>query len=138
MNSRFASTAAAQTQEVCSFTALPNKLSPSVRRPTVPLFPADVLYGREGDTNFEEIWLCSRQARHRNKALRLFGGFEALHLSFTSSKRPMRVFRSIVGAQSLLVQAREANCAKRGSVGPQFVGDDHRRRKGLMSGRFLD
>jgi hypothetical protein len=32
-----------QTQEVCSFTALPNKLSPSVRRPTVPLFPADVL-----------------------------------------------------------------------------------------------
>jgi hypothetical protein len=43
MKSRFASTAAAQTQEDCSFTASPNKLSPSVRRPTVPLFSADVL-----------------------------------------------------------------------------------------------
>src|ERR1019366_7262293 len=43
MNSRFASTAAAQTQEDCSFTASPNKLSPSVRRPTFPLFSADVL-----------------------------------------------------------------------------------------------
>jgi hypothetical protein len=33
----------AQTRGDCSYTALPNKLSPSVRRPTVPWFPADVL-----------------------------------------------------------------------------------------------
>jgi hypothetical protein len=51
-----------------------------------------------------------------NKALSRFDWFEALHLSFTSSKRLMRILRSIVGAQSLLMQARVANFAKRRSV----------------------
>jgi hypothetical protein len=73
-----------------------------------------------------------------NKALSRFGGFEALHRSFASSKRPMRVLRSIVGAKALLVQSREADFTKRGSVGPQFVGDDRRRRKGMTSEQFPD
>ena len=48
----------------------------------------------------------------------------------------MRVLRSIVGAQSLLVQTREANFAKRRSVGPEFVGDDYRRNEALTSKQF--
>jgi hypothetical protein len=71
-----------------------------------------------------------------NKALSRFGEFEALHRSFASSKRPMQVLRSIVGAKALLVQPGEANFTKRGSVGPQFVGDDRRRRKGMTSEQF--
>jgi len=45
----------------------------------------------------------------------------------------MRIFDSIVGAQPLLVQSREANFAKRRSVGSQFVGDDNRRNEALPS-----
>jgi hypothetical protein len=62
-----------------------------------------------------------------NKAL------EALHFSFASSKRLMRILRAIVGAQSLLMQTREANFAKCRSVGSQFVGDDYRRNEALTS-----
>jgi hypothetical protein len=47
-----------------------------------------------------------------------------LHLSFTSSKRPMRIFGAIVGAQSLLMQSRETNFAERRAVGSQLVGGD--------------
>jgi len=54
-----------------------------------------------------------------------------LHLSFASSNRLMRILRSIVGTQSLLVQSREANFAKRRSVGSEFVGDDYRRNEAL-------
>lgn len=59
--------------------------------------------------------------------------FKALHLSFASSKRLMRILRSIVGTQSLLVQSREANFAKRRSVGSEFVGDDNLRNEALTS-----
>jgi hypothetical protein len=38
---------------------------------------------------------------NRNEALSGFGRFEALHLSFSSSNRLMRVFRTVVGTQSL-------------------------------------
>jgi hypothetical protein len=72
----------------------------------------------------------------RNKALSRFGWFEALHLSFTSSKRLMRIFDSIGGAQSLLMQTRVANFAKRRSVGSQFVGDDNHRNEALPSKQF--
>jgi hypothetical protein len=71
-----------------------------------------------------------------SKALSRFGGFEALHFSFTSSKRLMRILRAIVGAQSLLMQTREANFAKCRSVGSQFVGDDNRRNEALTSKEF--
>ena len=37
------------------FEMLSNKLSPSVRHPTVQLFPADGYQGREGDTHFREL-----------------------------------------------------------------------------------
>ena len=47
------------------------------------------------------------------------------------SKRLMRIFDSIVGAQSLLMQTRVANFAKRRSVGSQFVGDYNRRNEAL-------
>ena len=53
----------------------------------------------------------------RNKALSRFGGFEALHFSFASSKRLVRILRAIVGAQSLIMQTREANFAERSAVG---------------------
>jgi hypothetical protein len=59
-----------------------------------------------------------------------------LHFSFSSSKRLMRVLRAIVGAQSLLMQSREANFAKRRAVGSQFVGDYHRRNKALAAKQF--
>jgi hypothetical protein len=71
-----------------------------------------------------------------NKALSRFGSFETLHFSFASPERLMRVLSSIVGAQSLLVQTREANFAKRRSIGPEFVGDDYRRNEALTSKRF--
>jgi len=45
----------------------------------------------------------------------------------------MRILRSIVGTQSLLVQTREANFAKRRYVRSQFVGDDYRRNEALTS-----
>jgi hypothetical protein len=61
---------------------------------------------------------------------------ETLHVSFASSKRLMRILRSIVGTQSLLVQSREANFAKRRSVGSEFVGDDYRRSEALTSKQF--
>ena len=48
----------------------------------------------------------------------------------------MRVLRSIIGAQSLLVQSREANFAKRRSIGSEFVGDDSRRNEALPSKQF--
>jgi hypothetical protein len=61
---------------------------------------------------------------------------ETLHLSFASSNRLMRILRSIVGTQSLLVQSREANFAKRRSVGSEFVGDDYRRNEALTPKQF--
>src|ERR1700674_3250087 len=48
----------------------------------------------------------------------------------------MRILRSIVGTLSLLVQSREANFAKRRSVGSEFVGDDYRRNEALTSKQF--
>jgi hypothetical protein len=48
----------------------------------------------------------------------------------------MRILRSIVGTQSLLVQSREANFAKRRSVGSEFVGDDYRWNEALTSKQF--
>src|ERR1700732_3155480 len=59
-----------------------------------------------------------------NKTLSRLDCFETLHLSFASSKRLMRILRSIVGTQSLLVQSREANFAKRRSVGSEFLGNE--------------
>src|SRR5580700_8908509 len=48
----------------------------------------------------------------------------------------MRILRSIVGTQSLLVQSREANFAKRRSVGSEFVGDDYRRNEARRRSNF--
>src|ERR1700720_1578156 len=48
----------------------------------------------------------------------------------------MRILRSIVGAQSSLVQSREANFAKRRSVRSQFVGDNYRWNEALTSKQF--
>ena len=48
----------------------------------------------------------------------------------------MRILRSIVGTQSLLVQSREANFAKRRSVRSQFVGDNYRWNEALTSKQF--
>src|ERR1700730_8955402 len=71
-----------------------------------------------------------------NKTLSRLDCFETLHLSFASSKRLMRILRSIVGTQSLLVQSRKTNFAKRRSVGSEFVGDDYRRNEALTSKQF--
>src|SRR5262245_10552581 len=48
----------------------------------------------------------------------------------------MRVLRTIVGTQSLVVQSREAKFAKRRSVRSQFVSDDNRRDKALAEKKF--
>src|ERR1700688_3334877 len=48
----------------------------------------------------------------------------------------MRILRSLGGTQSLLVQSREANFAKRRSVGSEFVGDDYLRNEVLTSKQF--
>ncbi len=48
----------------------------------------------------------------------------------------MRILRSIVGTQSLLVQSREANFAKRRPVGSEFVGDDSLGNEALTSKQF--
>jgi hypothetical protein len=53
---------------------------------------------------------------NRNEALSGFGRFEALHLSFSSSNRLMRVLRAVVGPQSLLMPSRETKFAKRRPV----------------------
>src|SRR5262249_46647708 len=45
----------------------------------------------------------------------------------------MRVLRTIVGTQSLLVRSREAKFAKRRSVRSQFISDDNRRDKALAT-----
>src|SRR6202040_2361347 len=50
----------------------------------------------------------------------------------------MRILRSIVGTQSLLVQSREANFAKRRSVRSQLVGDDNRRNESLVTKEFAE
>src|ERR1700724_3199769 len=71
-----------------------------------------------------------------NKTLSRLDCFETLHLSFSSSTRLIRILRAVVGAQSLLVQSREANFAKRRSVGSEFVGDDYRRNEALTSKQF--
>jgi hypothetical protein len=71
-----------------------------------------------------------------NEALRRFGRFEALHLSFSSSNWLMRVLGAIVGAQSLLVRTREANLAKGRFIRPQFIGDNNRRDKALATKKF--
>src|SRR6202171_2260275 len=48
----------------------------------------------------------------------------------------MRILRSIVCTQSLLVLSREANFAKRRSVRSQFVGDNYRWNEALTSKQF--
>src|SRR5215831_7477813 len=48
----------------------------------------------------------------------------------------MRVLRTIVGRQSLLVQSREAKFAKRRSVRSHFISDDNRRDKALATKKF--
>jgi hypothetical protein len=49
----------------------------------------------------DTAWVCRRVGSR-------VGGFEALHFSFTSSKRLMRILCAIVGAQPLLMKSREA------------------------------
>ena len=66
-----------------------------------------------------------------SEALSRLRRFEALRLSFASSKRLMRVLGSIVGAQALLRQARQPNVAQRRAIGSEFVGDDRRRNEAL-------
>jgi hypothetical protein len=80
--------------------------------------------------------MCCKRPHGRKQTLSRLDCFETLHLSFASSKRLMRILRSIVGTQSLLVQSREANFAKRRSVGSEFVGDDYRRNEALTSKQF--
>ena len=48
----------------------------------------------------------------------------------------MRILRAIVGAQSLLMQSREAPFAECSAVGSQFIRDDHRRNETLTSKQF--
>ena len=48
----------------------------------------------------------------------------------------MRILRAIVGAQSLLMQSREATFAECRTVGSQFIRDDHRRNETLTSKQF--
>jgi transposase len=55
---------------------------------------------------------------NRNEALSRFGRFEALHLSFSSSNRLMRVLRTVVGTHSLLMPSGETNFAKCRSIRP--------------------
>ena len=69
----------------------------------------------------------------RNEALRRFGRFEALHLSFASSNRLVRVLRTVVGTQSLLMPSRETNFAKRRPVRSQFIADNNRGDKALAA-----
>ena len=70
---------------------------------------------------------------NRNEALSRFGRFEALHLSFASSNWLMRVLRTVVGTQSLLMRTQEANFTKRSSIRSQFIGDDNRGSKALAA-----
>ena len=48
----------------------------------------------------------------------------------------MRILCAIVGAQSVLMQAREANFAERRAVGSEFVGDDNLGNEALTSKKF--
>src|ERR1700751_5960492 len=70
---------------------------------------------------------------NRNEALSGFGRFEALHLSFSSSNRLMRVLRTVVDTQSLLMPSRETNFANRCPVRSQFISDDDRGDKALAA-----
>ena len=50
------------------------------------------------------------------KALSLLPRFESLHLAFSTSCRPMRVFRAIVGPQPLVMVPGKGEIAERRSV----------------------
>src|SRR5262249_47127436 len=70
---------------------------------------------------------------NRNEPLTGFGPFEALHLSFSSSNRLMRVLRTVVGPRSLLMPSGETNFATRRTVRSQVIGDDNRGDKALAA-----
>jgi hypothetical protein len=74
----------------------------------------------------------------RNEALSRFGRFEALPLSFSPSNRLMRVLRTVVSTQSLLMRTREAKFAKGRTVRSQLIGDDNRGDKALAMKEFTD
>jgi hypothetical protein len=59
----------------------------------------------------------------RSKSLRLIGRLEARHLAFSSSRRPMRVFRSIVQLAAGPVSDIGQNSALRNAIAAQAVGD---------------
>ena len=50
----------------------------------------------------------------------------------------MRVFRAVVGAQTLLMESRKANFTKRSSIRSQFIGDDNRWDKALAAKEFTE
>src|SRR5271155_3106611 len=70
------------------------------------------------------------------EALRRFGRFESLHPALSPTDRLMRIFRTIVGAQTLLVVAGEAEIAKCRSVRTELVGHDRPGRKTLPLQQF--
>ncbi len=67
----------------------------------------------------------------REKTLRGSGRLEALHLSFSSSDRLMRVLGSIVLPEALFMLCRQPEFTERRGVGSQLVGDDNPRREAL-------
>jgi hypothetical protein len=60
---------------------------------------------------------------HAEKPLGGASRLEALHFALASSHRLMRVFRSIIFPQPLLMRAGQSQTPERGGVGAQLVGD---------------
>jgi hypothetical protein len=93
-----------------------------------------------------EIELVVDRCVDEEEPLRRFGRFESLHLPLSPADRLVRVFRTIVGSQTLLVVTGEAKIAKGRPVRPEPVGSDRSGRKALplrqfsqqsKSGRFV-
>ena len=62
------------------------------------------------------------------EVLSLPGRFESSHLAFSTSCRPMRVFRAIVQISTLSVFNLRKQLAPRHAMASQFIGHDHARR----------
>src|SRR5258708_22035383 len=63
----------------------------------------------------------------REKALRLFGGFEAPHLLFTQARGLVRIFRTIIQPFMLTVLHTRQDFAFRRAITLQLISDDYAR-----------
>ena len=63
----------------------------------------------------------------RDEALGRASRFEALHLALSSTHWLVRVFRPVIGTQSLVVPPREPDKLQRRAVGSEFVSNNDSR-----------